>query len=174
MSEINNRVSEGRAHMKRGGVEPEWFKKFKEAARGSRDDLIFVSHHLGEEMQLDWSVESVGSAERFVHKHLRSEARRSLLDDASFTRLLSLFCGECITRLTTGTWQICNQKSSWFYGQPMVVGYGGNKWDEYHPLVPAKSLAEGNLTGYGSDRFFWRRARDAVREFAKKQEADGT
>lgn len=100
------------------------------------ENLGFLLDNLGEQIELDYSLESLAASEAVFWRCVKEGIPGDLSDPDHFAQLLGQYLGECIIRHTGAKWVQSDEHNPMF-AQPCIDGFGGQVWDRVYPVHTA-------------------------------------
>jgi hypothetical protein len=108
-------------------------------SKRSAENLSFLLENLGEQLSIDYSIESLASAEAAYWRWVENGMPGDLTDPEHFAQLLGQYLGECIIHHTGAKWVQVDEQNPMF-AQPCIDGFGGKAWDRVYPVHTAMNL----------------------------------
>ena len=149
------------------------FAVYVRSAEQSAADLAIVLDNLGEQVGLDFSVDSLAKAEAVYWRRVGDGMPESLISLEDFAQLLGRYLGQCVIRHTGAKWVQCEDRNPLF-SEPCIDGFGGHDWDRIYPVDTARHLAKllrekPNFPGVREQRVMSTKMEKALAIYAKRE-----
>jgi len=150
------------------------FQQYVKDVDEAVNHLEFLFDNLGENLNVDFSRDSLVEFERLFWKHVDA-IPNDLSDAEHLAILIGQYLGLMIVKETGAKWIQCIDQNPMF-GQPCLDGFGNKEWDRIYPVsiaINLRNLPKTNPTfpGVREKQVFAKQYDKAVKIYEKTQAA---